>query len=107
MLLFSSVLAVNIGHSIESKLDLHYSQTQSTNELYPLSYEDIEISRDGIFLNFHGQSIPLKGIIQDMYGNLFGTTTEWSFKWRCPKCQFENGTFSKTCANCGYRPCVD
>lgn len=104
MLIFGSIFTMSPGYSTGSETNQCYSQNESLDELYPLSYEDLEICREGIFLNHHGQSIQLRGIIQDSSGNLFGSTNEWSFTWRCPKCKYENGTFSKTCAKCGYRP---
>lgn len=104
VLLVGSLFAKNVEHSAENQVSQDYSQAESENGLYPLTYEDLEISRDGIFLNLHGRSIQLRGVLQDSDGNLFGTTSDWSITWKCPKCKYQNSPIRNTCAGCGYRP---
>ena len=71
--------------------------------------DSLEISPDGIFLWQFDNWEKIDCLFEDVHGQyrarLKSTySNEWDFHWICPKCGFKNGTFSKKCGNCGYKP---
>ena len=67
--------------------------------------DQVAITNEGIFLQLNEEWVPTEAIQYDASG-IFVTSisSEWSFRWTCPKCGYENGPFSRKCGNCGHKP---
>lgn len=74
LILFCLFFGASSIQAEQNEVVYHLSHSENQEQLYPMNYEDIEITREGIFLNHQGQCVQLRGIIQDQSGNLLGST---------------------------------
>ncbi len=63
--------------------------------------DQVALTAEGIFVELDGTWVLTSALERDDSG-LF--VSEWSITWTCPKCQYENGPFSRSCVKCGYKP---
>ena len=69
---------------------------RSNEEIIVIDLENLEINEEGIFFNQNGQWTQIRSLAQDSEGKLLGST-DWSFTWKCPQCDYENNPFRKKC----------
>ncbi|MBM3192000.1 MAG: hypothetical protein FJZ63_05050 [Chlamydiae bacterium] len=83
-----------------------YSSVEFKGDPYEKFYvhpDHIAITQDGIYIQLEGLWIKTGTLHQDSTGIFISKADcENYFTWVCPRCHYENGSFTKRCKRCRY-----